>query len=53
MLDIAYRDPEDARDDFRQHWGVENYRYLSRYDGLLAVRRTALGTSVLNPSPSQ
>jgi hypothetical protein len=50
LLDLAYRDPEDARDDFRQNWGVENYRYLSRYDGLVAVRRTPLGTAVFNPA---
>ncbi|HEV2639982.1 MAG TPA: hypothetical protein VGX23_32915 [Actinocrinis sp.] len=50
LLDLVYRDPEDARDDFRQNWGVGNYRYLSRYDGLVAVRRTALGTSVFNPA---
>lgn len=49
LLDIAYRHPDDARDDFRDNWGVENYRYLSRYDGLLAVRRTPLGTAVFNP----
>ena len=50
LLDLVYRDPEDARDDFRNNWGVQNYRYLSRYDGLLAVRRTPLGTSVFNPA---
>jgi len=49
LLDIAYQHPDDARDDFRDNWGVEDYRYLSRYDGLLAVRRTALGTTVFNP----
>jgi hypothetical protein len=49
LLDVAYRHPDDARDDFRDNWGVENYRYLSRYDGLLAVRRTPLGSSVFNP----
>jgi len=39
LVDVAYRGPEDARDDFRGLWGTEGYRYLSRYDGLLAVRR--------------
>jgi hypothetical protein len=39
LLDVAYRDPQDAREDFRGLWGTEDYRYLSRYDGLLAVRR--------------
>jgi len=49
LLDAAYCHPDDARDDFRENWGVEDYRYLSRYDGLLAVRRTPLGTAVFNP----
>ena len=40
LLDVAYRDPQDARDDFHGLWGTGDYRYLSRYDGLLAVRRT-------------
>jgi hypothetical protein len=53
LLDVVYRDPEDARDDFRDNWGAANYRYLSRYDGLLAVRRTALGTAVFNPAPAE
>ena len=52
LLDLAYRDPEDARDDFRDNWGARDYRYLSRYDGLLAVRRTPLGTTVFNPAPA-
>lgn len=53
LLDVVYRDPEDARDDFRDNYGVQNYRYLSRYDGLLAVRRTALGTAVFNPAAAE
>ena len=44
LVDVAYRDPQDAREDFRGLWGTENYRYLSRYDGLLAVRRNGFGT---------
>jgi hypothetical protein len=43
LIDVAYRDPQDAREDFRGLWGTGNYRYLSRYDGLLAVRRNGFG----------
>ena len=39
LVDVAYRGPQDAREDFRGLWGTGDYRYLSRYDGLLAVRR--------------
>ncbi len=46
LIDVAYRDPEDAREDFRGLWGTENYRYLSRYDGLLAVRRNAFAAEL-------
>lgn len=48
LLDVAYRDPEGARDDFRHLWGAEDYGYLSRYDGLTAVRVNALGAAVLH-----
>lgn len=43
LLDVAYRSPEDAREDFRGLWGTDDYRYLSRYDGLVAVRRQEFG----------
>lgn len=43
LVDVAYQDPQDARDDFRGLWGTDGYRYLSRYDGLLALRRSESG----------
>lgn len=43
LVDVAYRSPQDAREDFRGLWGTEDYRYLSRYDGLLALRRNGFG----------
>jgi len=46
LVDVAYRSPQDAREDFRGLWGTENYRYLSRYDGLLAVRRNGFGADL-------
>lgn len=45
LVDVAYRDPQDAREDFRGLWGTDDYRYLSRYDGLLAVRRNDFGVA--------
>ncbi|WP_051451317.1 hypothetical protein [Actinospica robiniae] len=53
LLDVAYRDPEDARNDFRHLWGAEDYGYLSRYDGLVAVRVNTLGAAVLRARPAE
>jgi hypothetical protein len=53
LLDVAYRDPEDARKDFRHLWGADDYGYLSRYDGLVAVRVNALGAAVLHTRPAE
>jgi len=41
-------DPCGARDDYRALWGADQYAYLSRYDGLLAVRVNELGTAILH-----
>jgi Helicase conserved C-terminal domain len=43
LLDVEYGPPAGARDDFRQQWGADDLAALSRYDGLRAVRLTALG----------
>jgi Helicase conserved C-terminal domain len=43
LLDVDYVPPAHARDDFRQMWGADWIDALSRYDGLRAVRLTALG----------
>jgi hypothetical protein len=43
LLDVDYVPPEGARDDFRHQWGADDLDALSRYDGLQAVRLTALG----------
>ena len=42
LLDVDYVAPGHARDDFRQLWGADWIDALSRYDGLRAVRLTAL-----------
>jgi hypothetical protein len=48
LVDITYTGPQGARDDFRFLWGTEDYAFLSRYDGLLAVRVNALGDAILH-----
>ncbi|MGI5180519.1 helicase-associated domain-containing protein [Dactylosporangium sp. CA-152071] len=47
MFDLDYTDPAGARDDFRGNWGTDELGYLSRYDGLRAVRLNALGAYAL------
>jgi hypothetical protein len=48
LIDVAYADPRGARDDYRALWGADRYAYLSRYDGLAAVRVNKLGAAVLH-----
>jgi hypothetical protein len=47
LVDIAYIRPVDARGDFRVHWGRDDPEFLSRYDGLRALRLNALGAYIL------
>ncbi len=47
LVDVAYSDPAGARDDFRENWGTDDLDYLSRYDGLEAVRLNSLGAYAL------
>ncbi len=47
LLDLDYIHPTGARDDFRENWGTEELDALSRYDGLQAIRLTALGRYAL------
>jgi len=47
LIDIAYVHPEKALDDYRNLWGVDDLRWLSRYDGLRAIRITGLGAFCL------
>jgi hypothetical protein len=48
LVDVMYTDPHGARDDFRFLWGTEDYAFLSRYDGLRAVRVNPLGDAILH-----
>ena len=47
MIDVALIPPWDASRDFGDLWGTDDYACLSRYDGLHAIRLTALGAWVL------
>jgi hypothetical protein len=47
-LDVAYTDPAGARDDYRGLWGTADLAWLSRYDGLVAVRVNELGVAILH-----
>jgi hypothetical protein len=47
IVDVSYCDPTKARRDFRDMWGADDLRFLSRYDGLNSFRITALGAYIL------
>lgn len=47
LVDVAYDGPAGARDDYHGNWGAEDVDYLSRYDGLRAVRLNGLGAYAL------
>jgi len=48
LIDVLYADPDGARGDFRDNWGTDDLPYLSRYDGLRAVRLNPLGVYALD-----
>jgi hypothetical protein len=47
LIEIAYTWPEETPHDFGHVYGLDDYDYLSRYDGLLGLRLTNLGAFVL------
>jgi len=47
LLDLDYVHPSGAREDFQENWGGDDLDTLSRYDGLQAIRLTALGRYAL------
>lgn len=47
LIDLDYTDPVGARTDYHGNWGADDLDYLSRYDGLYAVRLNALGAYAL------
>jgi hypothetical protein len=44
LFDLDYIHPTGAREDFQENWGGDDLDALSRYDGLQAIRLTALGS---------
>lgn len=50
LFDLEYGDPRGARTDFHGNWGAEDLDFLSRYDGLHAIRPNALGDYVFGRS---
>jgi hypothetical protein len=48
VIDVAYTDPAGARGDYRDIWGGNQLAWLSRYDGLVAVRVNELGAAILH-----
>jgi hypothetical protein len=58
LIDVDYVDPAGARDDYQNNWGGDWLEWLSRYDGLRAIRLTPLGayatgqTSTYLPGPA-
>lgn len=47
LIDVTYVDPDGAREDFRDNWGADELDFLSRYDGLRAIRLNPLGEYAL------
>jgi hypothetical protein len=47
LLDVAYVDPGVTWRDFGDLWGTDDLNFLSRYDGLIYFRLTALGAYCL------
>jgi hypothetical protein len=47
IVDVAYTGPAGVRDDYRGLWGAGDLAWLSRYDGLVAVRVNELGAASL------
>ncbi|WP_102794381.1 helicase-associated domain-containing protein [Bowmanella denitrificans] len=48
LIDVAYVHPEHADCDYAELWGADDLLYLSRYDGLVYFRITALGEYCLD-----
>lgn len=52
MIDLVYRSPQGALDDYQHTWGGQDLDCLSRYDGLFYFRLTQLGAYVLGLTPA-
>jgi hypothetical protein len=49
-IDVAFRHPSGAQDDYTRIWGAGRLPYLSRYDGLCFFRINNLGAYILGLS---
>lgn len=47
IIDIIFKHPDNARNDCSDLWGMDEYAFLSRYDGLLYFRINELGSYCL------
>ncbi len=47
VIDVALMPPAGARANYEHLWGAYDLPYLSRYDGLMSIRITALGAGAL------
>jgi len=47
IIDVAYKEPHFARDEFRSCWGADDASFLSSCDGLMQIRINDLGAYVL------
>jgi Helicase conserved C-terminal domain len=47
MIEIAYTLPEETPHSFGDAYGLDEYEFLSRYDGLLGIQLTNLGAYAL------
>lgn len=47
LIDVAFKHPLNAREDYRAQWGTDDLKWLSRYDGLEHFRLTSLGAYCL------
>jgi hypothetical protein len=47
MIEIAYTLPDETPHSFGDAYGLDEYEFLSRYDGLLGIRLTNLGVFAL------
>ena len=53
LFDVAYISPYDAPEDsWEGYWGTDDLSFLSRYDGLLALKLTPLGAFCLGIEPT-
>jgi len=50
LVDLAYSLPYGARPDYAGRWGVDEFEFLSRYDGLRYLRLNELGAYCLGLS---